>query len=264
MKDGLIEDLVKIPTTLSDSWFTYVMKKSDLYKIIDLESKGKFKTSRTHRVPIEKLKELERQEYVVFVEKNGDFIPQFFVNERDRKTPCRQCGEIQSFDKFRYTGKNKDILTFECLKCDRSKKSRRYDNLSPEEYEKYLVQVKTWKRANNDKCRKYNKNPKTRASKNVRRRLTSFFKGAKDHHFSKGVGCTKKELNQHLESQFTEGMSWGNYGSGENGDHVGSWHIDHIIPISKFKGEFPNHYTNLQPMWGIDNMKKGNKIECEQ
>ena len=261
VKDGLIEDLVKIPTTLSDSWFTYVMKKSDLYKIIDLESKGKFKISRTHRVPIEKLKELERQEYVVFVEKNGDFIPQFFVNERDRKTPCRQCGEVQSFDKFRYTGKNKDILTFECLKCESKKVKDKYDNLSPEEYEKFLVRVKTWRRANNDKCRGYERTPKARASRNVRNRLKKFLKGAKDHHFSKGIGCTKKELTEHLQSQFVEGMSWGNYGSGENGDHVGSWHIDHIIPISKFKGEFPNHYTNLQPMWSIDNMRKGNKVD---
>jgi len=137
----------------------------------------------------------------------------------------------------------------------------KYDNLSPEEYEKFLVQVKTWRRANNDKCRGYARAPKARASKNVRNRLKKFFKGAKDHHFSKGIGCTKKELTEHLQSQFVEGMSWGNYGSGENGDHVGSWHIDHIIPISKFKGEFPNHYTNLQPMWSIDNMRKGNKVD---
>jgi hypothetical protein len=56
-------------------------------------------------------------------------------------------------------------------------------------------------------------------------------------------------------------MNWDNYGSGKNGDHVGSWHIDHIIPLSKFQGKYPNHYTNLQPMWAKENMSWGDKIK---
>ena len=41
------------------------------------------------------------------------------------------------------------------------------------------------------------------------------------------------------------------------------WHIDHIKPCAKF--ELTNkeeqlkcfHYTNLQPLWALDNIKKG-------
>ena len=54
-----------------------------------------------------------------------------------------------------------------------------------------------------------------------------------------------------------DGMSWDNYGRD-------GWHIDHIIPLSstKIKEEIIklNHYTNLQPLWATDNLKKGSKI----
>jgi hypothetical protein len=66
----------------------------------------------------------------------------------------------------------------------------------------------------------------------------------------KEIGCTKEEFKAHIESQFDEGMSWDNWS-------VHGWHMDHIIPLSK--GGI-NHYTNLQPLWAVDNLKKGNKI----
>jgi hypothetical protein len=69
------------------------------------------------------------------------------------------------------------------------------------------------------------------------------------------VGCTPEFLKEHLEQQFTEGMSW---------DNQGKWHIDHIIPLSSAKTEEEIyklcHYTNLQPLWAEDNLNKGCKI----
>jgi hypothetical protein len=57
------------------------------------------------------------------------------------------------------------------------------------------------------------------------------------------LGYTPDELKTHLESLFTEGMTWGNYGD---------WHIDHIKPVSRFDKTTPVHIVNsldnLQPL----------------
>jgi hypothetical protein len=69
------------------------------------------------------------------------------------------------------------------------------------------------------------------------------------------LGCTFDEFKLHLEKQFKEGMNWSNQGE---------WHLDHIYPVSLAKDEKElirlNHYTNFQPLWAIDNIKKSNKI----
>jgi hypothetical protein len=52
-------------------------------------------------------------------------------------------------------------------------------------------------------------------------------------------------------------MSWENH-------HLDGWHIDHIIPLSSAKNEEDInelcHFTNLQPLWSVENYKKGKKI----
>ena len=69
------------------------------------------------------------------------------------------------------------------------------------------------------------------------------------------IGCTIAELRVHLESKFLHGMSWDNYG-------IRGWSIDHIKPCASFdlsKHEEQRacfHYTNLQPLWTKDNIKK--------
>jgi hypothetical protein len=71
------------------------------------------------------------------------------------------------------------------------------------------------------------------------------------------IGLTWSEFISYIELLFTDGMSWENYGNK-------GWHIDHITPSSKANNYNEmiklNHYTNLRPMWEIDNKSKGNKI----
>lgn len=71
------------------------------------------------------------------------------------------------------------------------------------------------------------------------------------------LGCTFLELKNHIEKQFSENMTWDLVMSGKI-------HLDHIIPLSVAKDEEELkklcHYTNLQPMWGDENIRKSNKI----
>ena len=96
-------------------------------------------------------------------------------------------------------------------------------------------------------------------SGNMRKRLNSFLKIKKIKKQNRTldiIGCTSEFLKEYLEQKFTEGMSWDLMGK-----HI---HIDHIIPLSSANTEEEVyklcHYTNLQPLWAEDNLKKGDKI----
>lgn len=73
----------------------------------------------------------------------------------------------------------------------------------------------------------------------------------------KDLGCSIEELKSYLESKFQPGMTWENHGK---------WHIDHIKPLCKFdltnREQFIQacHFSNLQPLWAVDNIRKGGKL----
>lgn len=62
-----------------------------------------------------------------------------------------------------------------------------------------------------------------------------------------------------MANQFDVGMSFENYGKT-------GWEIDHVIPKAQFdltdkeQQKKCFHYTNMQPLWSIDNSKKGSKL----
>ena len=85
------------------------------------------------------------------------------------------------------------------------------------------------------------------------------------------LGCTIQHYKKHIESLFTEGMSWDKKGSFtvENKKKIG-FHIDHIIPCCAFDLNNPKdlflcfHWKNCQPLWGRDNMSKRDTYTLEQ
>ena len=70
---------------------------------------------------------------------------------------------------------------------------------------------------------------------------------------SQALGYTPERLRAHIESLFTEGMTWQNHGE---------WHIDHIVPIMEFVRlgvtdlARINALANLRPIWAQENYSK--------
>ena len=137
---------------------------------------------------------------------------------------------------------------------------RRKDNLE-------LVRAIARKSANKNKahrlayCYRIRKtNVRVRIANSLRARVRNAIKlqkGSKGGHFEELLGISIPELLIHFEKQFKEGMSWDNYGV---------WNIDHIKPLSVYnlcdvdEQRKACHFTNLQPLWAIDNFSKGAKI----
>ena len=75
------------------------------------------------------------------------------------------------------------------------------------------------------------------------------------------LGFTINELREHLEKLFYNCMTWDSFLKGDV-------HIDHKIPLAAFNFTRPEDegfkkawaLKNLQPLWAIDNLKKGTKL----
>jgi hypothetical protein len=151
---------------------------------------------------------------------------------------CTKCGEIKpaTKDYFWKESSGKYGLRGDCKLCSSNRKSRaNYYN----------------------KLRKSNQSYKLYKSLQTLLSITMSGKQKKCKTF-KYIGCSVAELKSHLENQFKNGMSWENYGK---------WHIDHIIPRTHFDHNDESeifkcwHYSNLQPLWASENIKKGNRIK---
>lgn len=141
--------------------------------------------------------------------------------------------------------KNTDKLT---------EKSRRYRKRNPHK-------IKEW----NEKRRlrhayRYKNDPHYKISVLMRGRIKKVLeRGRISKKTSDILGCDRDQFIRYIEGMFKEGMNWDNWS-------VHGWHLDHIIPINSFdltkdedfKKAF--HYTNLQPLWAEENLKKSDKI----
>lgn len=137
---------------------------------------------------------------------------------------------------------------------------------------------KKYRERNLDKTRLYRQNNKFERnlrereryyndiSYNIKIKLRASFRQAfnlqglsKKERVLKYIGCSLDELKKHLEKKFRQGMNW------DNNTNEG-WHIDHILPVSSFDHSNEEqigkcwHYSNLQPLWAMDNYRKSDKI----
>lgn len=173
-------------------------------------------------------------------------VRKYNISEKDYDRVVRCITRIDEYNK-----KNKE------RNYDRTKKWCEDNKEHVREYKKQYIDD------NRDKIRKRVRkrkeaDPAFKLKENIRRRMWGALKRNEKHANTEMLlGCSIQEFKVYLESKFTEGMSWYNYGS--------MWHVDHIKPLSLFdlysneQQKIAFHYTNCQPLLAQDNLKKSNK-----
>lgn len=148
---------------------------------------------------------------------------------------CTQCLDFKKWKEFCYCKNTNDKKSIYCREC-----------------RSLNVKLRLWTDIN------------FRLSSCLRKRIHSVLKGkSKSSDTMELIGCSIDYLKNHLENKFQYDMTWENYGRGDKNKK--EWHVDHIIPCCKFdltKEEEQRkcfHYSNLQPLWAVDNIKKGGK-----
>ena len=117
-------------------------------------------------------------------------------------------------------------------------------------------------RYNRLKCRDCERDePIDKFKRNVRGRIWSALNGRKTKHTIEYLGCSSDEY-----------FDWMlNYNPNYTMENRGKeWHIDHVIPISKFDLDDENeqllafNWRNTMPLSGLENLQKNNKILPDQ
>ena len=191
----------------------------------------------------------------------------FYVDKTYKDGVSNKCKQCENERGRKYNIKNREKI--KSLRKEYYIKNREKQlSLQKEHYiknrEKELSRSKEYRIKNRERKNEYERNRKLndpifKLIGNVRTRLYEYLKTTgitKNKRTFDIVGCSPPELKEHISKQFIDGMSWDKMGK--------EIHIDHIIPLSSAKTEEEiyklSHYTNLQPLWAEDNLKKSNNL----
>lgn len=182
---------------------------------------------------------------------------------------CSKCQTNERFSNYnaycRPCKNEVDLKSYHANQEKRRKYQDEYLEKHPDKKEKCRNQTKEWLKNNPKYVNKWmineiKTNPQYHIKATIGASLNHYLKNNKNEKTIWYLGCSIKELKVHLENLFQEGMTWENYG-------MFGWHIDHIKPVSLFdltdQQQLKDcwNYKNLQPLWAIDNLKKGNSYE---
>lgn len=180
---------------------------------------------------------------------------------------CNKCKRELSVSQFHKRNNRSGGYTYQCKECRSTYRQGKYKDTKAEYYLRYKDRQKELQQLNKDKinARKREREKERRQTDidyKIKRNLRSrIYKAIKRNSKSEStmilIGCSVEELKVYLSSMFIEGMSWDNYGK---------WHIDHIKPCASFdlsdsaQQKECFHYSNLQPLWAIENIKKSDQF----
>jgi hypothetical protein len=194
------------------------------------------------------------------------------------KKRCPACCLYKTRTFFHKNKRKVDGLDLYCKPC-KSIRCKKYYSEHKEKYfeknkkyrenhrEELLIKKREWSRKNRDSINErvskrhnklYKSDPEYKFKFLIRSRMRNAIKnGYKNGSAIKDLGCTSKFAVNYIAEKFKPGMSWENHGE---------WHIDHIKPLANFNLQNREqylqavHYTNLQPLWAKDNLKKKDHV----
>ena len=180
---------------------------------------------------------------------------------------CTKCKIEKDLTDFSICNRNKDKLEHFCRVCKRIEGKKTYERNKS----KVIARTNAYYQKNKSRRNKYYKN---RRKTDVVYKLTCVFRSRfydwlngnyKTKNTFSYINCSKKELIEHLESQFYDNPETGEKMTWENWSYEG-WHIDHIIPLAQFNPASEDDMykacakENLQPLWSKENIIKRDKI----
>ena len=244
-------------------------QKQNNNKILVWREKNKLKLKQKNADYFQQDKELLYQQHREWCKNNKDKVNKLskenYYKHREKRLKKNHEDYLKNKDKLLQYSKE----YYKINRIQRLEQGKEYQIKNKEHINKRAKKYyqKNKKRINRQRTVTRQNSIEIRLANNLRTRIGRLLKG---NHRSlstlKLIGCSIEFLKNHLESQFTEGMSWENYGRGWNGKGMQEWHIDHIIPFEKFnlsdekEQSLACNYTNLQPMWALENIVKSNKI----
>lgn len=190
---------------------------------------------------------------------------------------CRQCGQTKQYEEFKKgSGTGRTCKSCQHANCRKYKQTHKelisdYNkiykaknaNVISQYNHKYNLEhresIQKRQNVQHSERKKYDVN--YRLSCALRSRLNGIFKEKSHEHTLVLLGCTLDFFRIWIEYNFDEDMTFENYGK--------YWHIDHVIPCSVFKLEDKDeqtkcfHWTNLQPLERIENLRKNDTLTKE-
>lgn len=174
---------------------------------------------------------------------------------------CKRCNTDKPYTEEYFPIRNGKYLRKTCKICWQAHRTEYKRKWREENYTRDFENRQNWYKNNPTYLKDWMKKKRKtdicfKIACYYRTRILRALKGkGKQEKIMELLGCSIEDFKKHIESKFKEGMTWENY-------CYSGWHIDHKIPCSSFDLKYIEeqkkcfHYTNLQPLWAMENFKK--------
>lgn len=181
------------------------------------------------------------------------------------RSSCKECRVSNEIAPYREANRDKLLKRAAEFRARFPDKSKEYYAKNPHYFAVYRAEhsdsYRKWRQDNREYTNAYCRNkratdPNYKITTALRSRLSTLMKkcyAKKSNSTMELLGCSVSEFRALIESKFLPGMSWDNYGR---------WHLDHITPCAFFDLRLKSaqekcfHFSNFQPLWAIDNLRK--------